>query len=248
MEMRRLAILGVRLLSISGSLSAASAADLPARTYTKAPVAVPVYNWTGCYIGGHIGGVVSEDRTNNAAGNIIDFSSTGFVGGGQIGCDYQFAPGWVVGVEGRAAWSSLTNTHASPVRNLITGVILPSQLTLSNDFLASATARLGYSFADRWLVFARGGAAWTHERADDAFTRPAGDFVDPSATMTPTGWTAGTGVEWAFAPHWWASVEYDYYDFGNRSILLTTTNNVTVNLSGLRDTMHTVTAGVDYYF
>jgi outer membrane immunogenic protein len=254
MEMRRLVIVGVGLLSISGFsisgfLGAASAADLPARTYSKAPAPAPVYNWTGCYVGGHVGGVVSEDRTTNAEDNSVGFSSTGFVGGGQIGCDYQFAPGWVVGVEGRAAWSSLKDNHASRVRNLNTGVIVPSQFSLSNDFLASATARLGYSFADRWLVFARGGAAWTREKADDAFTTLAGVAVDPGATMTRTGWTAGTGVEWAFAPHWSASLEYDYYDFGSHSATLTDpANNVFVNLSSLRDTIHSVTAGVNYHF
>lgn len=235
---------------MSGFLSAATAADLLARTYSKAPAAAPIitYNWTGCHVGGHVGGVVSKDRTTSALGNSIDFSSAGFVGGGQIGCDYQFASRWVAGVEGRAAWSSLKNSHPASVRNLVTGVTIPSQLTLSNDFLASATARLGYSFADRWLVFARGGAAWTREKADDAFTTVAGIAVDPRATMTRTGWTVGTGVDWAFAPHWSASLEYNYYDFGSDGATLTTANNVVVTLNSLKDTIHAVTAGVNYHF
>jgi outer membrane immunogenic protein len=228
----------------------AFAADL----LVKAPPAIPAapvqFSWTGCYVGGHVGGVVSEDKTTNVFGNSIGFSSTGFVGGGQIGCDYQFAPGWVVGVEGRAAWSSLKNSHPGTLRNLVTGVTVPAQFTLSNDFLASATARLGYSFADRWLVFARGGAAWTREKADDAFTTPVGGIaVDPSATMTRTGWTVGTGADWAFAPHWSATLEYNYYDFGNHGATLTNTpNNVVVNVFSLKDTIHAVTAGVNYHF
>jgi outer membrane immunogenic protein len=226
----------------------AFAADL----LVKAPPAIPaapVPFWTGCYIGGHAGAVVSEDRTTNVFGSSQSFSSTGFVGGGQIGCDYQFAPGWVAGVEGRAAWTSLNNSHPSAVRNLVTGVVLPSQFTLSNDFLASTTARLGYSFADRWLVFARGGAAWTHEKADDAFTTVGGIAVDPSATMTRTGWTVGTGVDWAFAPHWSATLEYNYYDFGNHGATLTNAaNNVVVNVFSVKDTIHAVTAGVNYHF
>src|ERR1700694_5344434 len=191
--MRRFAIVGAGLLSMSGFLCAASAADMRAPTYSKVTAAAPImpYNWTGCYVGGHLGGVLSKDRTTNALGNSIDFSSAGFVGGGQIGCDYQFASGWVMGAEGRAAWSSLKNSHRATVRNLVTGVTIPSQFSLSNDFLASTTARLGYSFADRWLVFVRGGAAWTREKADDAFN-VAGIPVDPSATLTRTGWTVGT--------------------------------------------------------
>jgi outer membrane immunogenic protein len=244
--MHRFAIVGVGLISISGFAGAASAADLPA----QAPAAVPVttYNWTGCYVGGHVGGVVSEDRSTNQFGAFRDFSSAGFVGGGQFGCDYQFAPGWVVGVEDRAAWSSLQNSHAATVRNLNTGVTVPSQFTLGNDFLASATARLGYSFADRWLVFARGGAAWTRETVDDAFTSVSGP-VDPGATMTRTGWTVGTGVEWVFAPHWSATLEYNYYDFGNGGTVLTSsTNNTTVTIFSLKDTIHAATAGVNYRF
>jgi outer membrane immunogenic protein len=245
--MHRCAIIGVGLLSITGLAGVASAADLP----VKAPAAIPApvrFSWTGCNVGGHVGGAVSEDKTTNFLGDSSRFSSTGFVGGGQVGCDYQFASGWVVGVEGRAAWTSLENSHAGSVRNLLTGIVLPSQFTLSNDFLTSATARLGYSFADRWLGFVRGGAAWTHERADDAFTRLGGTAVDPSAALARTGWTIGTGVEWAFAPHWSATVEYNYYDFGSNGATLTGPSNVVVTFAGLRDTIHAVTAGVSYHF
>src|ERR1700722_15164207 len=97
--MRRFAIVGFGLLSISGFIGAASAADLPAYSAPPAPAAAPVtaYNWSGCYVGGHVGGLVSEDRSTNQAGAFRDFSSAGFLGGGQFGCDYQFAPRWVVG-------------------------------------------------------------------------------------------------------------------------------------------------------
>jgi outer membrane immunogenic protein len=193
--------------------------------------------------------VVSQDRTTNALGNSISFSSAGFVGGGQVGCDYQFATSWVIGAEGRAAWSSLRNSHASTVRNLVTGVVVPSQFTMSNDFLASATARLGYAFAGRWLVFVRGGAAWTSEKIDEAFTRPAtGLPVDPGGSSTRTGWTAGTGVDWAFAPHWSAVFEYDYYDFGDQGTTVTDGTGTTVTLFSLKDRIHAVTAGVNYHF
>jgi outer membrane immunogenic protein len=249
--MRRFAIVGVGLLSIAGFASGAAAADLPAPVYTKAPAAAPiaVYTWTGCHVGGHVGGLVSEDRTIGVSGHVIDFSSPGFVGGGQIGCDYQFNSGWVVGVEGRAAWSSLKNTHASTVISFVTGITHPSQFSVRNDFLASATARLGYSFADRWLAFVRGGAAWTREKADDTFTNDFGIAVDPIATMTRTGWTAGGGVEWAFAPHWSATLEYNYYDFGAGGTRLTdTANNTFVTVPSLKDTIHEATVGVNYHF
>jgi outer membrane immunogenic protein len=241
--MRWFAVVGTGLLSISLFSGAASAADFPAPA-----VPLVTYNWTGCYVGGHVGGVVSEYRTTSVFGNSNSFSSAGFAGGGQIGCDYQFAPGWVAGVEGRAAWSSQKNSHAAHVVTA-TGFRIPAQLTVINDFLASATARLGYGFADRWLVFVKGGAAWTQEKVDIAFTTLGGIAVDPNATMTRTGWTAGTGVEWAFAPHWSTALEYNYYDFGSHGVRLTSaTNNVFVTIGSLRDTIHEAIIAVDYHF
>src|SRR5262252_9157584 len=127
---------------------AAFAADLP----TKAP-AIAVYNWTGCYVGGHVGGAFGHDIATNELGNSKSHDSSGFASGGQIGCDYQFAPGWVLGAEGRAAWTSLKESNAGGVRFPALGVTVPSQFTVSNDFLASATARLGYSFVDPWLFY-----------------------------------------------------------------------------------------------
>jgi len=244
--MRRIGSVAI-IVALTAAVPAFAADLLP----VKAPPAAPVqFSWSGCHVGGHLGGAVSEDRTTSAFGNSVSFGSTGFVGGGQVGCDYQFAPGWVAGVEGQAGWTSLQNSHPASVRNLVTGVTTPSQFTLGNDFLASATARLGYSFADRWLVFGRGGAAWTREKIDDSFTSfLRGTPVDPSATMTRTGWTVGTGVDWAFAPHWSASLEYNYYDFGKNGATLTNAaNNEFVTVYSLKDTIHTVTTGVDYHF
>jgi outer membrane immunogenic protein len=230
--------------SIAGLSGLAYAADL------RAPIVAPApFSWTGCYIGGHIGGVVSADETTSVWGHSNDFSSTGFVGGGQIGCDYQFAPRWIVGVEGQAAWTGLKNTESGSVRNLATGITLPAQLTLHNDFLASATPRVGYSIADRWLLFAKGGAAWTNEKTDIAFTNLQGIAVDPSATTTRTGWTVGTGVDWAFAPHWSSTLEYNYYDFGSAGTVVTDpAHNTSVNINSLKDRMHAVTVGVNYHF
>jgi outer membrane immunogenic protein len=244
--MRRVAIVGAGLLSIFGFTGSAFAADLPVRAPVAVLAAPDPFSWTGCHVGGNVGGAISEDKTTaTVTGGSRSFGTTGFAGGGQIGCDYQFASGWVAGVEGRADWSSLKSIHAGQV-NFFAGGSAPSQGTLVNNFLASATGRLGYSFADHWLVFARGGAAWTNERIDSAFTNLAGIPVDPSATMTRSGGTAGGGLEWAFAPRWSATFEYNYYDFGRQSVLMTSsTNNVSTLL---RDTIHTATVGVNYHF
>jgi outer membrane immunogenic protein len=229
----------------------ALAADIsPGPAYPKAPALAPLYSWTGCLVGGHLGGAASLDTITGYTGISRSYGSAGFIGGGQVGCDYQFAPGWVVGAEGRAAWSSLKNTHAGAITSFVNGVTVPAQFTIRNDFLASATARLGYSFADSWLAYARVGAAWTREKVDDAFIDPVRLIaVDPNATAMRTGWTFGTGTEWAFAPQWSATLEYNYYDFGNKSLTLTDpVNRVNVIGVSLKDTIHSVTTGVNYRF
>lgn len=224
----------------------ASAADLA----LKAPAAAPIkFTWTGCHVGGHLGGAVSDDRTTNGNGVTRDYSGAGFVGGGQIGCDYQFSSNWVIGAEGRAAWSSLRSSHGGTVVNLRSGVVAPSQFITTNDFLASATARLGYVYAERWLAYARGGAAWTRERDEDPFTNVFGAALDPRTTSIRTGWTVGGGLEWAFAPRWSANVEYNYYDFGTHGITMTNPAPLaTINGFEVRDRIHAGTIGVNYHF
>ena len=237
--MRRVAAIGFGLISILGFGSTAIAADLA----VKAPVAPQPFSWTGCFVGVHAGGDFSFDKIRSSG----DFSSTGFIGGGQIGCDYQFASNWVVGAEGRAAWSSLTSKTAG--LGNFGGVIIPTRFTVSNDFLASATARIGYSFAGNWLAYSRGGVAWTREKIDNVVTPPLLGFpVDPKATVTGTGWTAGVGLEWAFAPRWSTNFAYDYYDFGANDFFLTNSAPLVTFRGNLKDRLHTVTVGVNYRF
>jgi outer membrane immunogenic protein len=216
--------------------SGAFAADLP----MHAP-----FSWTGCFAGVHAGGALSDDKIRSSG----DFNSAGLIGGGQFGCDYQFTSAWVVGVEGRAAWSSLNSKTPGTGVNLGTGQTFPTQFTVDNDFLASATARAGFSAATGWLVYARGGFAWTREKANIAFIAPnLGIAVDPSGTTLQTGWTAGTGVDWAFAPHWSMNFEYDYYDFGANDFTLTDNVNRVSFTGNLKDTIHTLTVGLNYHF
>jgi outer membrane immunogenic protein len=246
--MNRFALIGAGLLSIGGLVGTGAAADLPARAYTKAPP-VELFSWTGCFIGAHVGGAFSDDRTTNLIGQSAAFGKSGFVGGGQIGCDYQFAPDWVVGVEGSAAWSGLKSQQPAIAINLLTGATVPAQFTVRNDFLASATARIGYSGVDHVLVYARGGAAWTNEKVNELFVAPGLGPVNPATTTNRTGWTIGSGVEWAFAPHWSTTFEYNYYDFGSRGItLFDPARNVTLTGLTLRDTIHAFTVGVNYRF
>src|SRR5438046_3801539 len=126
-------LLGVAALAAMAA--PAFAADMPARTYTKAPAYTApqvVYNWTGFYIGGHVGGAF-------AGNNSLEGSSARFMGGVQGGFDYQFAPNWVVGAEAQYSWLSNNNNN---------GVLFPcgTLATTRNDQLGPVTGRLGYTW------------------------------------------------------------------------------------------------------
>jgi outer membrane immunogenic protein len=230
------------------AIIACSAPTLAADLAVKAPVATTTFSWTGCHAGGRVGAVISQDTSTGSPEGPTNFSAAGFLGGGQAGCDYQFAPNWVVGAEGQASWSSLSSSRTANVAFPALGVTVPGRYTVRNDFLASSTARLGYSFFDNWLVFARGGAAWTQEKIDNALT-VQGISADPNTTTTRLGWTAGTGVEWAFAQQWSADIEYGYYEFGSHGATLTDpAYKGFINMRPLTDRLHTTTAGLNYHF
>src|ERR1700731_1206577 len=122
--MKKFLLTTVALVAL-GATVPALAADLGTRGYTKAPAyAAPIYNWTGFYIGGHVGGAFAGD--NSLTGN-----NGRFLGGVQGGFDYQFAQSWVFGVEAQYSWLSNNNT----------GVLFPGGVlvTSRNDQLGSVT-------------------------------------------------------------------------------------------------------------
>src|SRR6202161_1088098 len=143
--MRRL-LLGAA--AIIAFVAPAAAADFPARTYAKPPVYPPpqaVYNWTGFYIGGNVGGAF-------AGSNSLEGSGGRFMGGVQGGADYQFSNNWVIGAEAQYDWLSNNNNG---------GVTFPAGTLVSAnpDQIGSVTGRLGYAFGPT-LLYAKGGYAW----------------------------------------------------------------------------------------
>src|SRR5712672_4862110 len=160
----------------------AFAADLRPRTYTKAPVYTApevVYNWTGFYIGGHVGGAFPGD-------NSLEGNGGRFLGGVQGGFDYQFAPNWVVGAEAQYSWLA-NNTN--------NGVLFPggTLVTTKNDQLGSVTGRFGYTWGPA-LLYAKGGYAFRDN--NNIGVTVAGV---PTAFTTngrhQDGYTVGAGLE-----------------------------------------------------
>ena len=186
----------------------AQAADLP-RAPAPAPMAPvayapPVYNWTGFYVGGHLGGGFADSSWNDPfSGGTDTFNKGGFLGGGQIGYNAQF--NWLVfGVEGDFSWTGLKGSGRDS---------LGDSISTKTQWTSTATGRIGAAF-DRLLVYGKGGVAFAEDNS--SVTNLLG--ASSSATMTRTGWTAGAGLEYAFDRNWSAKLEYDYLGFGSQAL------------------------------
>ena len=227
-------LLGTVALVALAATVPALAADLGARTYAKAPAyAVPIYNWTGFYIGGHVGGAFSSD--NNFNGLALTNSSNGrFLGGLQAGADYQFAPNWVAGIEGQYSWLASNNN----------GAIFPNGLVYTNNQrgLGSLTGRVGYTWGPG-LLYAKGGYAYSDNRDTLTFAGVPVPFALSSGHQN--GYTVGAGVEYMFAPNWSAKAEYMYYNFGNSQFVAPA---ALVPFGSFHNDDHTLKVGVNYRF
>jgi outer membrane immunogenic protein len=198
-------------VALAGLASAASAADLPRRA-APPPVftPVPVFTWTGFYAGFNAGYGFDTSSNSNAPTIVgvdartglvavptaIAFqnrnSSDGFVGGGQIGYNYQFTPGagFVVGIEADAQYVDFGRTRN---RFVSTGPIFAQRVFNPNgiaglDFFGTVRGRLGYAW-DRTLIYATGGFAYGSGGGNN--------FGLPNNDDFQTGWTVGGGVEYA---------------------------------------------------
>src|SRR5437588_5987646 len=194
-------------VALAAFAAPAFGADLGARSYYNkaAPVyAAPLYNWTGFYIGGHIGGAFAG--SNNFNGMVLSDYSARFLGGLQAGADYQFAPNWVVGAEGQYSWLGKNNLTA----------VFPNGFVYGGNqrAIASITARVGYTWGPG-MVYVKGGYAYSDNSESLSFAGIPVGFATTGDHRN--GYTVGAGLEYMFAPSWSAKVEYDYYNFGNAS-------------------------------
>ena len=212
--MRKLLLGTAALIALAGP---AVSADMRVPVYKAPSPVVPVWSWTGCYVGGHAGGLWSKQEwTNRTPGGDFYGQSLGghrvssWVGGVQAGCDYQFAGGFVIGIGGDYAWVDAERGHDS-AREI--GVTYNSKL----NWLASVTGRIGYAW-NCVLGYVRGGAAW---QRDNYWASTIILGTAYTGRESRSGWTIGIGAEYAFTNVLSGFVEYSYYDFGNPQIGLT---------------------------
>jgi outer membrane immunogenic protein len=236
-------------------IAPAIAAENPARVYKRARpvvVAAPVYSWTGWYGGFNVSGTWSDDPFNlsttnvhlcgfvcggpgplgtalaSAQGTTGAFSgrTNGFIGGGQLGYNWQFAKSWVAGFE--ADIQGIGDGRSEVVGGTaidVFGSSIATSMTLTKevDYLGTVRGRLGWLASPTLLAYGTGGLAYGGVKASTSIFQtiapPPGNVVPNFASssgisQTRTGWTAGGGFEWMLDPHWSAKVEYLYYDLG----------------------------------
>jgi outer membrane immunogenic protein len=237
--MKRILLATVAIAAL-GSASAL-AADMQRPAY-KAPMVVPppALTWTGCYIGANIGGAFGHARaTDDTTGAEVSGNGSGVAGGGQIGCDYQFGGGFVIGFRNMFDGTSNKKSGTFP-SNAFGGT--SAVANFNNQWFDTLTGRVGYAVAPAWLLYVQGGGAWAHTSTNVT----VGGVQFGQTSNTRTGWTAGGGVEWMFAPHWSAFLEGNYMDFGSKSGSVTTGGFVFPVSTKATET--TVLVGVNYRF
>jgi len=209
----------------------AAAADMP----LKAPAFKAVYDWTGFYIGGHVGygGGSLGSGTNPLPEQGVFFppTVTGLIGGYQVGYNRQFSNHVVLGVEADASFTSPLDAPA----------LTSAPFNTTIDYTGTVRGRAGYAFG-KWMPYVTGGFAWGHSHVN--FNDGAGNIFS-SPGQTQPGWTAGAGVEFAVSGNWSAKLEYDYIDLSRRMYDLSRLGLPDINVD---PSLHLVKLGLNYRF
>ena len=229
---------------------AVNAADmeLPVKAW-KAPsgVMAPLFNWTGFYIGGNLGGGWAHRNWTDRLG--VDFnngnSNGRFIGGGQVGFNYQFDT-FVFGIEGDFDWAANNNNG--------NGVFVPFlnqtvQVTSNDTWVTTLAARFGWAW-DRVLFYGKGGGGWVGNNGFTVTNLTNGTSITGSNSNTAGGWLVGAGIEWAFANYWTVKFEYDYLGLGGRSFTVPAGSPFLINDTFTTNGVHfqMVKVGVNYLF
>ncbi len=258
-----------------------------------------VAHWTGFYAGVNAGGVFGGDNTTTtfggltwvnpdlaavgglpwatsvalASNSVTSVANSGFIGGGQIGYDWQLRSSFVIGVE--ADIQGLAGASGSSSVIAVTPVVTPlavdnyisgTSVSRSLDYLGTVRGRIGYLVTPTLLAYATGGLAYGGANLSSSFLAQtpllSAIGVTPvvgasSYSDTRVGWTVGGGLEWLFAPNWSAKLEYLYYDLGtaatpksafNQSFGLAGLLGVGLQQTAAQFNGHIVRAGLNYHF
>jgi high affinity Mn2+ porin len=209
----------------------ALAADLP----LKAPALRAVYDWTGFYVGGHFGygggSMGAGTNPHPLQGELLPHSTTGLIGGYQIGYNRELANHVVLGVEADA-------TFPAPLDPAALARMPPTPYSTVPDYFGTARGRVGYAFGP-WMPYVTGGFAWGHPHVE------INDGTGAEVRHYHFGWTAGLGLEFAVSGNWSAKVEYDYVDLSRQFYDLSGFGLPGVNVE---PRIHLAKVGLNYHF
>jgi outer membrane immunogenic protein len=250
---------GLIFVLAASTLAIGSSGALAADMAVKSPMpvkAVPyaaMYDWTGFYVGGHIGGAWTDEHATflgttgiplDPVGTVYGANRAGFLGGVQAGYNYQMQ-NIVVGITGDFSWTDSSTDQAAT--STFFGAATVHTLAKTHWY-GTIAGRVGYA-ANNVLLYAKGGVAFTEE-VYGGYTMLGGAVASAftNQTSTRTGYVVGAGVEYGFTPNWTAFVEYNYLDFGSRSYTLVDTTNTFTATLDIKDHVNVVKGGVNYKF
>jgi outer membrane immunogenic protein len=209
------------------------AVDGPAKA---APPAT--YSWTGCYIGGNVGGGWARKQfTPGTVGTGGEGSAalSDFVAGGQFGCDVQNGM-WVFGAQGMFDWTNMSVKDP---------FFSSKAFSTRVPWFGTATGRIGYLARPDLIVFIKGGAAFA--RDEHKFIE-APSFIDGTAHVTRSGWTLGGGADWRFNQNWSVTIEYGYMGFGTDTVAFQGVGGFSNFSERVGQHMQVVLVGLNYRF
>jgi opacity protein-like surface antigen len=239
--MRWLWLTGATTISLIGTSLSGQAADTtpvaypPAATpiYTYSPP-IPIYNWTGFYVGANLGGAwASGTLSDSFTGGSVTASSSGVIGGGQLGYNFQNG-NFVFGAEWVFDGTSLDASGSAG----------PLSATAKTNWVSTLAARFGWAASNNWLWYGKAGGGWAH---NEATVTNFFNGTQVTGSNTNSGWLLGVGIQYAFAPNWSAKLEYDYLALDTWTLNSTVFAPNADQLSITRK-IDTLTAGINYKF
>lgn len=202
----RHALAGMAMLVLAGAARADGPyGPGPGRMIFEPP---PIFTWSGFYIGGNIGGAWANSSLSDQATTLTySTNHSGFIGGGQLGYNYQIR-NLVLGIEWDFDWTSIGDTRS--------GIFFGNafQASADTDWITTLSGRVGLT-VERWLMYMKIGGGWVHNSASITNLTTG---VSASTSNTDGAWLVGAGVEYAFSNNWLAKAEYNYLGLSDRNV------------------------------
>jgi outer membrane immunogenic protein len=199
----KLALAAAMLASTSAVSEAGDLGSSPAYRLPQPPMP---FAWNGFYAGAHAGLGWSSGDGSDSGG-----TSSGLIGGGQVGFNYQISQ-WVFGIEADLAGTTIKDSASATVVG--PGAVITGNAQASLDWVSTLAPRVGYAF-DRWLVYGKLGAAWAHGTGTASASINGSPVGSISVGESVSGMVVGVGAEYALWDNWSAKIEYNMMDFGN---------------------------------